>query len=528
MTFPLPRISDPQANVPSVRLDSWKEIAAYLGKVERTVKRWETERALPVHRPPGGRGSVYAFTFELDQWLKSAKESAESDAADTPGESANTANAADLQIPEPASERLTFLSRSAADVPSTSPVPKGFAWYWRIPIFVLLPVCLVLAADFVVHRRAPYARASTIPNSQFDKTATAPLPAATTDEEKRIAHDLYLQGRFEWNKRTADSLNRAQDLFTQAIVHDPSSAQNYAGLSETYILMHEYSLMPNSEGSKRAIAAGKKAVELDDSLAEAHRALAFAEVWGNWDFQKGERDFRRAIELDPRDPLAHLWFAIAFAAPGWYPVSLHEFDRAQELDPTSPATLVNKSMMLFETGKMQEGVELARRVEGTNPDFLAPHRYLAVMHWSLRDYPAFLSESEKLAQLSHDPVLTETTAAAKAGYLRAGERGLLSDLYEIQKKLYAEGKLAGGPLERTCIHLGKREEALHLLERDYEWHNPEFLWLLTDVDLRTLKDEPRYRDLVNQLHFPTPLSIADLERDSHVSNSPEAVAYKHP
>jgi tetratricopeptide (TPR) repeat protein len=526
MTFARSQTPGPPDNPPSVRLDSWKEIAAYLGKVERTVKRWESERALPIHRPPGGRGSVYAYTWELDQWLQSARDR-EAVEADVATRSEDQETRPDEPVPPVSPSRSESLPGSPnAPVPApaaTVPAWKGFVWSWRIPVFVLLPVCLVLAADFLVHRRTPSARASSILNPAI----AAPAPSiVSSDREKRLAHELYLEGRFEWNKRTADSLSRALDLFTQAIVHDPFSARNYAGLSETYLLMHEYSLMPDVESTKRAIAAARKAVELDDSLAEAHRSLAFAEVWGDWDFQAGEREFRRAIKLDPNDPLAHLWFAIAFNAPGWRSVSLREFDRAQELDPTSPVILANKSMSLFVSGEKEAGVELARQVERTNPDFVAPHRYLAQMDWTLHDYSDFLIESRKMAELEQDPVLTETIAASRAGYLRDGERGLVHDLYATQERLHGEGKLAGGPLERTCIRLGKKEEALRLLEDDYAHHRAEFLWLLTDTDLQTLRDEPRFQALLNKLHFPAP---APTEADPAIldSNPAEQVAAKH-
>jgi tetratricopeptide (TPR) repeat protein len=104
---------------------------------------------------------------------------------------------------------------------------------------------------------------------------------AVSDSEKSQARDLYLKGRYEWNQRTPDSLNRALGYFTQAILHDPGYAQAYVGMADTYDLLREYSTMPDSEAYARALAAASKAVELDDSLAEAHRALAFAEWWEN-------------------------------------------------------------------------------------------------------------------------------------------------------------------------------------------------------------------------------------------------------
>jgi tetratricopeptide (TPR) repeat protein len=331
---------------------------------------------------------------------------------------------------------------------------------------------------------------------------------AVSEAEKSVARDLYLKGRFEWNKRTPESLNRALDDFTQSIVHDPGSAHTYAGLADTYLLLHEYSLMPDTAAETRSIAAARKAVELDDFLAEAHRSLAFAEVWGNWDFRAGEKEFRRAIALDPRDPLTHLWFATAFNTPEWSAVTRKEFDRAQELDPSSPVILSNKSIWLFEIGERQAGLDLARQVERDDPDFVAPHRYLARMNWDIRNYPEFLVESDKTASLTHDRVLTETTAAARAGFHRDGERGLLHDLYIARKKAHTDGKLAGAPVAEICVRLGKKEEALNLIEDDFDHHRAEFLWILSAPDLIALKGDKRLQEMMSKLNFPGPPSVS--------------------
>jgi tetratricopeptide (TPR) repeat protein len=483
-----------------MRLDSWKEIAAYLGRGERTAKRWESERSLPVHRlPGGGRGSVYAFTAELDEWLISARAEAPDEAggAEAWAEADSEADAAPSVTSPPQTESHPV----RLDSPAASPNGRVHGWSWQIPVYLLLPVGLVLAAFSVVNPRITGARTS-VPSVH------SPLPAqpalASSDSEKQLAHRLYLSGRYEWNKRTPDSLNRALDDFTQAIVHDPASAEAYAGLADTYDLLREYSLMPQSEAYSRAIAASKRAVELDDSLAEAHRALAFALVWSNWDYQAGEKEFRRAIELNPRDPLAHLWFANAFAGPGWYPVCLREIDRAQELDPASPVILAGKGKMQYDAGQTEQGIETLRQVERTDPDFLAPHRYLANIYFARREYTDFLVESEKVVELSRDPVLKVTNAAAQAGLRRDGERGFLLDLYVAQKKLYGEGKIEGTTFARTCVQLGKKEEALQLLRKDYEQHNPQFLLVRSDLELLALKDEPAYRELLTKFRLPSP------------------------
>lgn len=498
--------SDPfssQEETSIVRLDSWKEIAAYLGRGERTVKRWESERALPVHRlPGGGRGSVYAFTAELDEWLISAKpdetksdESVVASTANGSNESGQEAESAEAD----ADDTPAWTSNPELEPATSSAATQAHSRSGRIRLLILLPVALALVAvSFVKLRNAATQHSS--------NASLAPLahPATSAAEQQR-AQELYLNGRFEWSKRTPDSLNRALDDFTQALVHDPDNALMYVGLADTYNMLREYALMPENEAYKRAIAASRKAVQLDDSLAEAHRSLAFDEFWGEWDFRDGEREFRRAIELNPRDPLAHLWFANAFAGPGWYSACLREIDRAQELDPTSSVILAGKGKMLFDSGQApQQGIDLLKTVEHTDPEFLAPHRYLAYIDFSRRDYPGFLEESQKTADLNHDPILAAITAAARQGFHRGGETGLLQALYTIQKKYYDEGNYPGTYFAKTCVRLGKKNEALQLLKADYARHSAVFLGIRADEILSGLKNEPEFQQLLRNLQFPTP------------------------
>ena len=473
------------------RLNGWKEIANYLARAERTVKRWESDRGLPIHRiPGGGRAAVHAFKPELDEWLQSVRvtELDRQEAQDEP----SLGGLASVELPR--------LISSPEELPSpTLPDPEpAAAKSNRLAPKLILTAGLALAGlALLIASRIYLTR---------HRTASA-TTSQVSEAERVIARDLYLKGRFEWNMRTPESLNRALDDFTQSIVHDPTSAPTYAGLADTYILLHEYSLMPDSEAYSRAIAAASKAVQLDDSLAGAHRSLAFAEVWGKWDYPAAEQEFRRAIALDPRDPLTHLWYATAFKAPAWYAVTSREFALAQELDPTSAIVLANKSIWLFETGRQQAGLELARQVERAEPDFPAPHRYLAAMHWYRRDYAAFLDETDKTADLVHDPLLKRINAAARAGFRNGGERGLLMALYLACKAAYQIGQSPGAKLQEVCVRLGKQDEAIQLLKNDYDHHRAGFLAVLTDPDLRTLENNPQYQRLISRLNYPDPPSV---------------------
>ena len=482
------------------RLDSWKEVAAYLGRGERTVKRWESERGLPAYRVPGGgRACVYAYTAELDEWLGSEK----AKGLEASREAAQKAEPAyGFSTSEVAVERPSLASASLPEVPASRPSKRGT---WLLAFSGLLLISIVGMAVYLADLRTADSRISARLRSLFTQSPPNPdqhVSATVTDSEKSLAHDLYLKGRYEWNQRTPDSLNRALDYFTQAIVHDPGDARTYVGLADTYLLLREYSTMPESEAYARAIAAARKAVELDDSLAEAHRALAFAETNGNWDFVSGENEYRRAIQLNPTDPLARLWFANSFASPGWLRESLAEIDRAQELDPSSHAILADKGLLLYKAGKKQEGIELLKEVERTDPEFRSPHFYLMLIGFWLRDYPTYLKEGEQAAQAVNDPVLMDTLAKARAGYALDGERGLLRNLYNAQTKYYAAGKTPGMTLARTCLRIGKKEQALQLMQEDYARHSAAFLWCLSDPDFLSLKDDPKYKELLKKINFP--------------------------
>jgi tetratricopeptide (TPR) repeat protein len=485
-----------QKSPPPSRLGGWKDIATYLGKAERTVKRWEADRGLPIHRVPGGaKASVYAYPAELHQWLKSR-------ATADPEPVEFTPQSIPIEEAEPVSEMAAATAEiAAAPVPDVDP-PAVFRtptlrWVTALAGMLVIGMALVFEVS----------SATGIPlREKIQAIFANKRPRATSgsvsNAEKNQAREYYLKGRYEWNQRTPDSLNRALDLFTQAIVHDPGDAQAYAGLADTYDLLREYTTMPENDAFPRAIAAARKAVELDDSLAEAHRSLAFAEMYGNWDFIRAEKEFRRAIELDPADPQARRWYANAFAVPGRFEESLEQLNKAQELDPSSHATLADKGMLLANAGRTQEAIELLREVERSAPEFRSPHFYLMRISLDVGDYPTFLFEGEKSAQSVNDPVLKDVIAAARAGYQRSGARGLLDNLYAKQKEYYLTGKLLGSILAKTCVLLGRKQEALQLLEAAYAHREIDVLECLAQPGLLTLKDEPRYKALVAKINFP--------------------------
>lgn len=475
-----------------VRLDSWKEIAVYLGRGERTVKRWEEERALPVHRLPGGRGSVYAFAVELDKWLRSER--------DDPGVASDALPGGDSADPGVASSVLFNLQENQASAPGPSLAAASLFLRWPVILPILLLAVGSLFVFFLTNFRGDRSSGATSITGALNKKPGSVAAASNSpDPEKKIVRDLYLRGKYEWNKRTPESLERALTLFSQALVHDPNFAPAYAGLADTYNLKREFAKMPEKEAYSQTILAARKAIELDDSLAEAHRTLGFALANGEWDFANGEKEYLRSLQLNPNDPVTHLWYANTFEGFDHWDITLREMDRAQKLDPSSSAILADKGNMLFNSGSTPEALQLLQQVERDDPQFLAPHTYLARLFFQIRKYPAFLDEAETTATLSNDPVLRFHIASARAGFSRDGERGLLQALYATQKASLGRGEIHPTVLALTCVQMGKKDEAFELIGQDLKAHSDYAMWLVSLPAFVALKNDPRYQELLQRL-----------------------------
>ena len=253
------------------------------------------------------------------------------------------------------------LRRRASD--RARPARRG----WLIGALVLV-AALAATLGFTYYKQASFR------SVREDASAGKSLAAGHTTSPE--AKELYLKGRYEWDKRTPESLNKAVDYFTQAIVHDPNYAQAYVGLADCYNLLREFSAMPPEEAYPRALAAAKKAVELDDSSAEAHTSLAFATFYGSFDAAGAEREFQHALALNPNDARAHHWYATSLFAEGRYPEALSQIEIAQQLDPASTAILADKGLILLYAGPKEEGVALLKQLERTEPAFPSTYRYL--------------------------------------------------------------------------------------------------------------------------------------------------------
>jgi tetratricopeptide (TPR) repeat protein len=460
------------------RIDSWKEIAAFFGRDERTVKRWEKERGLPVHRLPGERGGVFAWSSELTAWLNSAAANGKVD------------------DPPPASPALIPPPESKSPEPSAPPAPDEKAtpasphftnrWIWAAVVVVALAAALFYAFRF---ERRSFREHSNI-------TVLHPATHHVPDPE---AQEFYLKGRYYWNRRTDASLHQAIDAFTQAVVHDSEYAQAYAGLAECYDIMPEFSAMPASEAFPRAIAAARKAVALDDSLAEAHRALAFPLFYWEWKVPAALSEYQRAIQLDPRDEEAHHWYATSLLTLGRYQESMAEIDKAQQLNPASRSILSDQALIRFWAGDRAAAIQKLREIEKAEPEFFSVPRYLGDIAFSQKDYATFIDQTRRLAAISNDQYRADIADAAQRGLAKNGERGLLEGIREVQQTYFDRGQTSGFGLARTCALLGRKQEAVTYLKAAIAAHDYMVLNISTDQTFALLNGDPGFEEVLRQI-----------------------------
>jgi Tfp pilus assembly protein PilF len=454
-------------NDASRRLESWKEIADFFGRDEKTVRRWEKSNSLPVHRIPGGaKGRVFAYSAELTEWLNTRK------------------------VPD---DRIAAAQQPYLDEPQDSAKP---APHWRFPSPTKRPIVWALAVLLAVtalvlglHHFAPASAA----------TSRTPVHNASSAE----AEDLYLTGRYYWEQRTPDALNRAVDYFTQAIVRDPNYSKPHVGLADCYNLLREFSAMPPGEAYPRAFAAATKAVELDPSSAEAYTSLAFVTFFWKWDAVSAEREFRQAIALKPDYARAHHWYASFLFSSGRFPEALAQIEEAQRLDPSSRAILADKGLFLYHAGQPDAALKLLTGIETSEPSFASAHRYMSEIFFDRKDYPGFLAEWKKTARATNDQDELAIEKAAESGFSSGGYHRMLEETLRVQKSLNEQGTVPAYSLAVTCARLGNKNEALRYLKIAYDRRESPFIALKNDSAFTSLRDDPQFNDLVAHLNPPS-------------------------
>ncbi|UCC83376.1 MAG: tetratricopeptide repeat protein [Gemmatimonadota bacterium] len=325
----------------------------------------------------------------------------------------------------------------------------------------------------------------------------------TPEEEERLAavptanpeaYDYYLRGRHFWHQRSLAAFDSAIGYFNQAIFLDPDYARAYAGLAETYVLLPQYRGPSIPEVLPFAKAASERARALDPDLAEAHTASGYLRAYFEWDHEGAERDYLRAIELNPDYATAHQWYAELLGVTRRWDEALLEARKAVELDPLSPAPNLILAAVLAFSGRPDDAIPVFERLLESYPGFYNAALMFAAAYVLKGDYAAAAPLYDRLAEL------TGTDPEPYRAYLAA-----LSDPAKIPEAVRAlQHSDVVGTVGRSMYlaHLGQIDEALVALEEAYETRDPFLPWINSQTYYEGLRSDPRFRDLLRRMNFP--------------------------
>ncbi len=310
------------------------------------------------------------------------------------------------------------------------------------------------------------------------------------------AHEAYLKGRYFWNKRTDDGLRKAIAYFNQAIEKDPTYAQAYTGLADSYALLGdwEYGGMAPKEAFPKAKAAATKALELDDTLSEAHTSLAFCLDLYDWNWDSAEREFKRAIDINPGYATAHHWYGWHLAELGRKDEAIAEMREAANLDPLSLIISADLADLLLVARLYEQSMQQSLSTLAMDPTFAVAHYQLGQAYVQNRMYSDAMVEFQKAIELSG--ANTTFTANLAYVYALAGRRGEAVKILNEQKN---RDNGYSNPAEIALIYvgLGKNDEAMTWLERAYEERfNPS---VLARPSFDPLRSDKRFHDLMHRI-----------------------------
>jgi len=317
------------------------------------------------------------------------------------------------------------------------------------------------------------------------------------------AYNLYLQGRYFWNKRMTDDLKKAIDYFNQAIALDPDFALAYSGLADSYLVLPQFAEYRMSEALPKAKDAALKALAIDDALAEAHVSLASVKEM-EWDFAAAENDFKRAIELNPNYPTGHFWYANLLAMMGRIDESQAEMKRALELDPLSLIINVVQAFTYLEIREIDQAIEQARKAVELDPNFVYSRFTLGLCFRAKGMFKEAVAELEKARELfgSSPSGLGDLGMA----YALSGEKAQAREVLSILEGYLQKGYPVNAEIASVYLGLGEKDKALEWLGKACD-DEDEIAYLRVSNTFKSepgwdsLRSDPRFKLLLKKLHL---------------------------
>jgi TolB-like protein/TolA-binding protein len=574
------------------RLDSWKEIAARLKRDVSTVQRWERREGLPVHRHlHDKRGSVYAYTSELDTWWEGRRQRLEAQPAGllaSPEQSRPFQPPRTIWIPSllvlgltvtlavyagisgrPMTSRAGADLRSVAVLPFKPLVPAAQDEYLELgmadavitslsrlrQLVVRPPTAIVKYAgsgqdpiaagrelrvdavlDGSVQRLGDRIKVTVrlirvrdgrplwadefeqrsadlfdVQSSIAERVAAALALTLSGEENARLnrrettnseAYQLYLQGRYFWNKRTEESLRKAVNLFQRATEKDPGYALAHVGLADAYIQLgiDDIGGLAPIEAFPKARQAAVKALTIEDTLAEAHAALGFVKLQYDWDWRGAESELEHAILLDAKYAPAHQWYGLYLSRVGRHQQAIQETIRAYDLDPVSPAISRAVGFRFYEARRYDEAIQQLRKTLELEPNYAQARYTLGLAYVQTGRFEDAIRELQEGIKLSGGS--RTITGALGYAYARAGKTG---DARRVLEELMAQpGGRYVSPYNVALIFTGfsDNDRAFEWLERAYQGRASRLGWLAVLPEFDSLRPDPRFSDLLRRIGLP--------------------------
>ena len=318
--------------------------------------------------------------------------------------------------------------------------------------------------------------------------------AYTTNAE---AYKAYLQGRFYWNKREEKEFRKAVEYFNQAIALDANYALAYAGQADTYALLSTFGFMRQTEGVLKAREFARQAVSLDGGLAEPHTTLGYLSLTYDYDFAGSEREFRRAIELNPNYATAHQWYGEMLLNAGRFDEASAEYRRALEIEPLSLPINWDFGRFLYMSRSYDESMAQHKKTIELDPGFARAHRTLAEVYRVKGDYANAVEERARFFDLIGQP---QNAALIRATFARGGWLGFLRLVTAEDSPLKDSNN--NWVVAKAYLDLGQKDKAFAELNKAYEVRLSSLCWLKVEPQLDSLRSDPRYQQLLQKMGFP--------------------------
>jgi len=330
----------------------------------------------------------------------------------------------------------------------------------------------------------------------------------TGEDQKRLAkrhtenteaYQLYLKGRYHWNKRTEEGVTKGLEYFQLAIAKDPSYALAYAGLADSYNMLGVY-VRPPKEVFPRAKAAATEALQIDNNLSEAHTSLAVIKMHYEWAWLEAEQGFRRAIELNSAYAAAHDWYAEYLAPMGRPEEAIVEIKRAQELDPLSLIISTDVGWHYYFQRRFDLALDQLAKALEMDPNFPPAHLFLGQVYVQLSRLEDANKEFQKAISASGES--PRYLAGAGYGYAQSGNTREAQKMLVVLKQLSKRRYVSSLDIAVIYIGLGEKDRAVEWLQKAYEERSAFLIFLRVDPRYDPLRSDPRFQDLLRRMNFP--------------------------